>query len=225
MGIPTVAAVVIPIVIVIGAIATSFQASSVRRFTSSTWAGYVALEAAESAVALASHQLKLEDLLDPALFGTGTQAQLVERLLDRMAQDQLPGIPAAQKEYWRLGGDDGSDQGRLMAAFAFPRYVKQIAITPLGSTIARDNPGVLDDLSVTVSPVTFRREYHQRQDFWSSWGILRFNVQVRAVEPRGPVTYRLSVMRLFSLKSGTGPGEEALKISGRNLNAVSERLL
>jgi len=68
-GLPVIVAMLLPLIIFVGALAISYQSSSTRRQTASFFTSYLALELAESAVAEAAHNMRLRDIFDVSKFG------------------------------------------------------------------------------------------------------------------------------------------------------------
>jgi hypothetical protein len=227
-GVPLLVAVSLPIIVLVASLAISYQSSSVRRFSNSTWASYVALEVAESAIAEATHRLTSEHLFDPAIFGPSNGSTTFGAdLLGKMILDQLPKIPQEQKEYWSLENTDGSLVKDMMVAFSFPeRNQPQKISVPLTQRAAKENPGVVTDkpMEVLVKPLTFRREYYQNRRTWVNWGLMEFSVKVRVQDLRGYSTHQLIVNRLFSLKNPGFAGDEIFKISTRNLRTSTSQV-
>lgn len=257
IGAATMLSLAVPGILLASGLALALQSSSARRFTSSAWASYVAGELAEGALAEAAHATTVSDLFDPAVFGTAPKPEVfAEWLLKRMVEDQaprdattdlLPNLPRDRREY-RAVMRGGETVRTMFTAFRFPARRVTVKVPGVARKIAARNPGVRverpADLAVTLSPISFRREYYTRTDLrfadpmpragmreapgpgelWVSWGVVRLAVRVRVDDLRGPVTHELEVDRRFTIRSDVKPGEDALKISSVNLRAAMRQV-
>lgn len=222
IGVACVAVLTLPAVMMVGSMGLSFQASTARVFTSTVWMSYLGLELCEAAVAEASHFLEPADVFDPALFPEVAQATDPGAvLLTRMFDDRLPAVPG--RAYRSIEDDTGTEVCKMLVAFTFPRPAKPRVVKGRGLArkLAAANRGVLldrpDDLQVTVTPLSFRREYVAADLKWRNWGVVQFAVHVRTRELKGISVHRLRVDRRFTLKSKLKPGAEAMTVSSHNL--------
>lgn len=219
-GVACLAALTLPAVMMVGSLGLSFQASTARVFTSTVWMSYVGLELCEAAIAEAAHFLEPADVFDPALFPEVSRAVdpgLV--LLTQMVDDRLPDVPG--RAYRTIEDETGAEAARMLVAFTFPKFTRVVKGRGLARKLAAENRGVLldrpEDLRVTVTPLSFRRDYYAREMQWRNWGVVQFAVSVRTRELKGVSIHRLRVDRRFTLKSKLEPGAEAMTVSSHNL--------
>jgi hypothetical protein len=212
----------------VGSLALSFQSSSTRRFSSSVWMSYVGLETAEAAIAEAAHFLRPEDVFPEARFGKPPAGvDFTTHLLKAMIDDRLDLLDPGLKEYRAVKRSDGSEAYRMLTAFRFPAGERPVRTSGLAAKLARENPGVKlvpgADLSVSVRPLSFRREYYEQVRGWVNWGVVQFRTRVAVSELSGTVIHELRVDRRFTMKPA-GPGvREILKVSSRNLRTTATR--
>jgi len=232
LGIPTAMALILPAVILVGALALSLQSSTTRRMTSTVWMSYVALELAESAVSEAAYFLKETHVFPPSVVRkvreeASVPPELVtfpQRLTWMMGHDKFGADASYAKEYRSINGKES------LVSFRFvQKPIKVDLVTGLAQKIARENPGVrLEDLKNTdlvvyAVPLAYRREYYASTKRWVNWGVVQFRVKVRMNELRGKVTYQLCMDRRFTLKVTAGEKQSSLIVSTRNLRTTSSQ--
>lgn len=213
-GIPTMMAGMVPVLVLTVSMAHSFQASSVRRFTSSAWNSYLAAEIAESAIAEAEHRVKAADLFQNA----GDEAGFTQRFVAGLMAGQLPGVPADKQEVWALTNAQGQEVGQMVVAASFPPTERPVALGGVARAAALENGGVKlgdNDLTVTVRAITFRREWISAENRWITWGVMEFRARVKIDSGNGPGEHVVTATKLYTLNS-IGPGD-VLRYSDRNL--------
>lgn len=218
-------AVSVPLLITVGAFAMSQRTTAVRRQVVSSWMSYVAMEQAESALSEAAHRVTIADLFDPAIFGAASgTTSFASDLFRKMANDQLPALPADHRAY-RSVERAGAEVRRMLVSFRFPTRSTRVTTPGSARTVARENAGLLadapDDLAVTVHPLSFHREFRVAGGHWVTWGVLAFRVAVRFSDPRGPKTHEIVALRRFTLRDTPSAGADALRISAVNLSLMS----
>ena len=80
-GVATMLAVMVPALVLVVACAHMFQASSVRRFTSKSYAQYLSGEITESAIAEAAHQMSVRHMFPDATNEAGFTNAFVQKML------------------------------------------------------------------------------------------------------------------------------------------------
>ena len=249
LGIPTIIAAILPVIILVGALALSTQSSLARRSTITLWTSYVALDVAEGAIAEASHVLKLEHVFDPMVFkpvydltSGPTPTSFPVALLGCLAKDYksppvpdpLREIPEANREYRTITNKTtGQVKWKMLTAFRFPdRGWLPVAVPGLVKEMAKKLPEVVSDgtdLTVEVNPATFRREYYQAPGWgtgtWVNWGVVQFRVKVKTREIQGsPVVREIRADRRFSLPPAAGGSTEVFNLSTVNLRTSVTRV-
>lgn len=219
------AALSLPAIVMVGAMALSLQSSTARRFTSTVWMSYVGLELAEAAIAEASHVLKPADIFAPELFGNVARtSDPASELAKMMVADSLP--PAiTNKAYREIRDDAGALAAKMLVAFMVPQARPTFVQVPgLARKLAAENQGVLldrpEDLAVRVRPLSFRRDFLAREEAWVNWGVVQFSVKVRTRELKGITTHTLLVDRRFTLRANPPAGSEIVKVSSQNLRTT-----
>lgn len=219
------AALSLPAIVMVGAMALSFQSSTARRFTSTVWMSYVGLELAEAAIAEASHVLRPADIFAPELFGgIATSADPANDLAKMMVADSLPAA-IKNKAYREIRNDAGGLAANMLVAFVVPQAKPTFVQVPgLARKLAAENRGVLmdqpEDLAVRVRPLSFRRDFLAREESWVNWGVVQFSVKVRTRELKGVSTHTLLVDRRFTLRASPPAGSEIVKVSSQNLRTT-----
>jgi len=219
-GVPTMLALFLPVIILVGALALSIQSSSARRFAVSIWTSYVAVDLAEGAISEASHCVKLTDVFDTDVFSaiyaevksssastlttSDTAATFPNIFLTKISQDfnkstvSDPFPSVTKREYRNIEKSGGTIVYKMLTQFEFPdKGWKTIPVPGLARKVAQNAPDVelsATDLTVEMKPLTFRREYYKdpgsTKGTWVNWGVIQFKAKVRTRELSGSKAVR-----------------------------------
>jgi hypothetical protein len=217
-GIATMFAVMIPALILVVAIAHSFQASSVRRFTSASYMQYVQGEICESAIAEAAHLMSVRNVFPDATDDASFTGQFVQKIL----ADGFGDLPADHREYRSILDQDGQEMQKMLLALRFEGRGQEIPLRGLAKTAAEMNPGVkVTEMKVTVRPMSFRREFFAERGEWISWGLVSFRAHVEVDDGDGPAPTSMTAIKMFTLKP-VGMAGDVIEFSDRNIRTFAE---
>lgn len=217
-GIATLFAVMIPALILVVAIAHSFQASSVRRFTSASYMQYLSGEICESAIAEAAHLMSVRQMFPDA---TG-DANFTTAFMQKILGDQFADLSPDDREYRSIVDQDGQEMQKMLCAVRFEARGEPVSLRGAAQAAAEMNPGVkVPSMKVIVRPVTFRREYFADRQQWINWGLVSFHARVEIDDGAGPAPSEMTAIKMYTLKPAGQPGD-VIEFSDRNIRTFAE---
>lgn len=215
-GIATMFAVMIPALILVVALAHSFQASTTRRITSAAYSSYLCGEITESAIAEAAHLMSVRHMFA----NVTNEADFTNQFIGQLLADQAPGVASQDdRSYWNIIGDDGSVMQKMLVGLRFDPSARgqEIPLKGIAKEAAELNPGIkVPEMKVTVRPISFRREYLKAQNTWVNWGIVAFRAHVEIDDGSGPEEHGQVALKLFTLRP-SGQAGDVVMFSDRNL--------